>query len=111
MITGDSPWRVDFHLHAAAAMAYREFVDSQGREWRVWSTVPSAPRALTSGFERGWLTFESGHELRRHAPIPEGWSELSVQRLELLCRSATPATTRHTPPRGLPRAPDSGGLR
>lgn len=81
-------------------MGYREFEDGLGRRWRVWSTVPSVPRTLTSGFEHGWLTFEAGDDLRRYAPIPSDWCEMSAEALELLCSKARPATTRHTPPRG-----------
>lgn len=72
-------------------MAYREFVDGRGKAWRVWSTTPSAPRALSSGFEHGWLTFEAKDELRRYAPIPAGWGELDDRRLERLCQAAQPA--------------------
>lgn len=81
-------------------MATREFTDRQGRSWRVWSTVPSLPRALSPDFEGGWLTFEAGDDRRRYAPIPPQWTEFSDERLELLCRAAKQATTRQTPPRG-----------
>lgn len=83
--------RLDFRLHVSGGMAYREFVDADGREWRVWSTTPSAPRALSSGFEHGWLTFETEDELRRCAPIPTGWDDLSDDGLERLCEAAQPA--------------------
>lgn len=75
-------------------------MDRQGRSWRVWSTIPTVPRALSPAFEGGWLTFEAGDDLRRYAPIPPHWTDLSDDRLEILCRAATPATTRRTPPRG-----------
>lgn len=69
-------------------MAYREFTDSRGNVWRVWSTVPTTASGLSGGFARGWLTFNSGERLRRLAPIPTDWEEVSAQRLEMLCAEA-----------------------
>ena len=67
----------------------REFVDSAGVAWRVWSTVPA--RGLLSGtYDQGWLTFESATERRRLAPVPDGWMDFSVERLEQLCWGAKP---------------------
>lgn len=90
-------------------MPTRTFADRQGRTWRVWSTIPSLPRALRPQFEHGWLTFETVGEVRRCAPIPPDWLEFSDARLELLCRSATAATLRRTPPNGIasPSEPSS----
>lgn len=80
-------------------MAYVEFTDRAGRSWRVWHTIPSddVVRSLPDDWKGGWLTFESGDEKRRLAPVPEGWDDLRPERLELLCRVANPATvaTRH----------------
>lgn len=92
-------------------MPVREFVDHQGRAWRVWSTVPSVPSAITAGYEQGWLTFQAGDELRRYAPIPAGWEQLSDERLDVLCRVAESAATRLTPPRGSPRDPGDAEAR
>jgi len=73
-------------------MAYREFVDSKGVSWRVWSTVPLAGTRLRGGFDQGWLTFEStGADqtvLRRLVPIPPEWESAPDDRLELMCRTA-----------------------
>ena len=73
-------------------MAYREFLDSKGISWRVWSTVPSAGTRLRGGFDQGWLTFEStsptSTTLRRLVPIPADWETAAESRLELMCRSA-----------------------
>ena len=74
-------------------MAYREFVDSSGQSWRVWSTVPSTGSRLRGGFGQGWLTFErtngdSSLPLRRLVPIPADWEVATDDQLELLCRSA-----------------------
>ncbi len=73
-------------------MPLREFVDSQGTSWRVWSTLPSSTVALGGGFERGWLTFQCDECLRRLAPIPDGWEHCHPTRLELLCRAAEDVT-------------------
>jgi hypothetical protein len=74
-------------------MAYREFVDSSGQSWRVWSTVPSTGSRLRGGFGQGWLTFERTNSdgtmpLRRLVPIPADWEAAPDDRLELMCRSA-----------------------
>jgi len=76
-------------------MAYREFVDSQGVSWRVWSTVPSAGSRLRGGFDQGWLTFErtspdanTPAPLRRLVPIPSDWETALDAKLDLMCRSA-----------------------
>ena len=74
-------------------MAYREFMDSKGVGWRVWSTVPSSGSHLRGGYENGWLTFEcTGDEattLRRLVPIPADWETAAEDRLELMCGAAT----------------------
>ena len=80
-------------------MAIRIFSDSQGVEWRVWSTVPSNVGAVAPDLRAGWLSFDSGSERRRVSPIPAGWEEASDERLELFCRIATP--TRWSDPFGL----------
>ena len=74
-------------------MAYREFVDSSGQSWRVWSTVPSMGSKLRGGFDQGWLTFEridadKNLPLRRLVPLPTDWESVPDDRLELMCRSA-----------------------
>jgi hypothetical protein len=83
-------------------MAYREFVDSKGVAWRVWSTVPIAGTRLRGGFDQGWLTFESTSSdettLRRLVPIPPDWESAPDNRLELMCRSAD-EVVRPTPTR------------
>ena len=74
-------------------MAYREFVDSSGQSWRVWSTVPSTGSRLRGGFGQGWLTFERINAdrtlpLRRLVPIPADWESAPDDQLEVLCGSA-----------------------
>jgi len=79
-------------------MALRSFDDRNGEGWQVWRVVPAASvlerSAWVEGdYRQGWLCFESltSGERRRLAPVPEGWETLSPERLELLCRVATPA--------------------
>jgi hypothetical protein len=69
-------------------MAYREFVDSRGVDWRVWSTVPGDGGHLHGGFQHGWLTFEAVDELRRLTPIPPAWETASPKDLERMCGDA-----------------------
>ena len=94
-------------------MAHREFTDSQGIDWEVWTVFPeyaerrrgAAPgksptvdrRAhsefrvpLGSQWADGWLCFKSGTEKRRLAPVPEAWVEMTAPELERLCQSAKP---------------------
>ena len=85
-------------------MAIREFTDSSGIRWVVWSTVPTFGSGLGT-LEAGWLTFDSKIARRRLTPIPDGWAEASATRLEDWCRVA--ATVRRTPPEGLPAQDNS----
>jgi hypothetical protein len=78
-------------------MATREFTDSNGVTWRVWSTVPSGTSVRVTKYADGWLTFESGDSLRRLTPLPSNWENASDERLELMCRAATDVR-RHTGP-------------
>ena len=79
-------------LPLAFGMAYREFVDTDGLSWRVWTTVPSAGTHLRGGFEHGWLTFETtsggATRLRRLVPVPRDWESVDDARLELMCKAA-----------------------
>ena len=85
-------------------MSQREFTDSKGVAWLVWSTTPTPGSVLGDEMRQGWLTFESDGERRRLAPIPRAWEEAAVDRLELYCRAAQPVT-RSTPIRGVPQPP------
>jgi hypothetical protein len=75
-------------------MAIREFADSKGVSWRVWNTTPSRAAMYADELREGWLTFESGTELRRLAPIPGSWEEVPADRLELFCRVAAKISDR-----------------
>lgn len=85
----------------------RQFIDENGRRWRVWdvnpvlhgqSTDPGTP--LPSGAPRGWLCFESESERRRLTPIPVGWMECDDAALQYLCGRAQPVQQAftHRPP-------------
>lgn len=88
-------------LAISRGMPVRNFTDSSGIQWRVWSTVPTTSTVLSRDFERGWLTFESTESLRRLAPIPKDWAEAGSTKLELMLRAA-----REVPRRtGLPTQP------
>lgn len=85
----------------------RGFTDAGGTEWRVWQVLPTSAgnqpdaadnfaRLSLNGtpFANGWLCFESDHEKRRLAPIPEGWEFLDQVTLEQLCGVAQPVPAR-----------------
>ena len=86
-------------------MAHREFTDSKGTRWMVWSTTPSQGSVLAGDMQKGWLTFESDAERRRLAPVPRDWEEAGAERMELYCRAAE-AVTRTTPIRGVQQTRD-----
>lgn len=87
-------------------MALREFDDADGARWWVWDTVPGTAKGLADDFRAGWLTFDSGAERRRLAPIPDGWAELAPERLRLLLGLAYPAR-----PRAAAATPTDGDAR
>ena len=66
----------------------RDFEDQNGTRWTVWDTVPANTTGLTDEYRRGWLTFDSGTERCRLAPIPPDWADLPTERLTLLLRVA-----------------------
>jgi hypothetical protein len=88
-------------------MALRSFDDRNGQGWQVWRVVPGSSVLERSGwmegeYRNGWLCFESlsSGERRRLAPVPENWESLPSERLELMCRVASPAR-RSTPAGGI----------
>ncbi len=87
-------------------MSSRDFTDSRGRAWHVWSTVPATTSVLATDFAAGWLTFESAGSLRRLAPIPRDWEMLRDPQLEYLCLCASEMPRRTGP---LPRLERPGG--
>ena len=79
----------------AAAVTHRIFDDIRGKRWHVFAVHPSVATtervALPETFRQGWLSFKSNDEMRRVAPIPDKWEELSIDDLRLLCHRAGPA--------------------
>ncbi|HEX8393832.1 MAG TPA: hypothetical protein VF665_15935 [Longimicrobium sp.] len=80
-------------------MALRSFADSSGREWRVWSIVPTYESECdsgqyTPGLQGGWLCFEHQDQKRRLSPIPEDWEIAEAADLERYCTSAQPVRRR-----------------
>lgn len=80
-------------------MALKNFADSAGREWRVWSIVPSYESArddgrMTPGLQGGWLCFEHDDEKRRLSPIPSDWEGVDTGGLERYCTEAKPVRRR-----------------
>lgn len=82
-------------------VAHRVFEDIRGKRWHAFA-VQSSPTtaersALPDSFRQGWLVFESVDELRRVAPIPERWEELTTDDLRQLCHQAESAPRRTGP--------------
>jgi hypothetical protein len=88
----------------------RDFDDTTGNHWQVWSTVPVTEVGVAGAFRQGWLTFDSGRERRRLAPIPADWETASSAELGAYCDRAV--AVRLTPPGGVRSdARDGGGDR
>ena len=95
-------------------MAHREFRDSAGLQWAVWSVHPEyaerragdrsggpvppqgaerRQRAeyrvpLAGDFAHGWLCFERPDEKRRLSPYPANWANMTDDELGKLCGEA-----------------------
>lgn len=86
--------------------AIREFVDREGKAWRVWAVTPSFSRrskreATLGEFEHGWLAFETlDEDARKRLPhYPPDWVSMSDARLQELLARAVEAPTRRTEPK------------
>jgi hypothetical protein len=82
---------------ADAPSGTREVRDARGVTWAVFAVHPSAQSgraALRERLREGWLSFDSGDETRRIAPIPDGWRALADADLVALCEQAEPAPRR-----------------
>jgi hypothetical protein len=81
-------------------MPHREFVDPNGVQWQTWDVrprrdeLPNILRELPTDLGSGWLAFQSEHERRRIAPIPEHWESLSDVELLALLANAKPLIPR-----------------
>ena len=71
-------------------MTARSFEDSSGVIWEVFEVhrTSEAPRGVSSGLEKGWLSFVSDSGKRRLAPIPTVWREATDLELEQFCARA-----------------------
>jgi hypothetical protein len=75
----------------------RQFVDSQGRAWRVWQVTPLLVRPqtrvedyLAACYRDGWIVFETtdGVEKRRLCPPPYEWEGRDDRDLDALRQRA-----------------------
>jgi len=77
---------------ASQEITRRVFDDIRGKRWQAFAVHASSATlehgGLPEAFRNGWLVFEAADEVRRVAPIPEKWEELSSDRLGLLCHKA-----------------------
>lgn len=78
-------------------MSVRQFVDRQGRQWRVWQVTPEsvAPETrvedyLAACYREGWIVFETvdGAEKRRLCPPPYAWYGRDDRDLDALLERA-----------------------
>lgn len=83
-------------------MALREFRDSKGVLWKVWSVTPDSLDKRTTAedymrdWQDGWLCFECPESRRRLATFPPGWEDLPDGDLEALLARAQPVKRRGT---------------
>lgn len=93
-----APTRADAAAEEPSPITHRVFDDIRGRRWHAFAVRASAAMTERAGlpesFRQGWLVFESGDELRRVAPIPDKWEELSTDELRLRCHNAVGAPRR-----------------
>ena len=85
-------------------MGLISFSDSAGVRWRVWQVETPAARAhlMEESYRSGWLVFEreDGGERRRYSGVPDDWTAFARERLNDLCRAATPVVATRTTPTG-----------
>ncbi|HET9423854.1 MAG TPA: hypothetical protein VFO55_00675 [Gemmatimonadaceae bacterium] len=72
----------------------REFEDAAKVKWVAIAIRPTKAKSLSGPYQEGWLSFDSGHETRRLAPIPEGWESMPDEELQRLCAAAKVSTRR-----------------
>ena len=76
----------------------RVFDDFRGNRWNAFAVYPSQATtdraALPEAYRDGWLAFRSERELRRVAPVPPNWNDLSIDQLRELCHKAEIAPKR-----------------
>jgi hypothetical protein len=93
----------------AEPITHRVFDDIRGKRWHTFAVHGSEATVERAGlpeaFRHGWLVFEATDEVRRVAPIPAKWEELTIDELRQLCYSAAGAP-RRIGVRGDPRESD-----
>jgi hypothetical protein len=82
-------------------MAHRTVRDSVGHDWDVWEVHPTLAGQTPIGtgvkgrvsqrLAAGWLAFQSAHEKRRLAPVPDGWEAMSDEEILALLERAPKA--------------------
>lgn len=72
----------------------REFEDAANVKWTAIAVRPTKAKSLSGPYQSGWLSFDSGAETRRLAPIPENWTDLPDEELSRLCAQAKVAQRR-----------------
>ena len=87
---GASPGTDRAFTHGIGDVASRSFEDSSGVIWEVFEVhrTSEAPRGVSAGLEKGWLSFVSDIGKRRLAPFPTVWREATDLELERLCSQA-----------------------
>jgi hypothetical protein len=77
---------------------HRVFEDYKGTRWHAFAVYPAyantEPASLPAAYREGWLAFRSETEMRRVAPLPLNWNELSIEELRELCHKAQSSTKR-----------------
>ena len=98
---GTSGEQLDAPDHVAS---HRVFEDFCGNRWHAFAVYPedanSEPTALPEAYRKGWLAFRSEQEVRRVAPLPSNWNELSIDELRELCHKAAVAPKKAPPHQG-----------
>lgn len=86
-------------------MAVREFVDGEGKAWRVWCILPESIHPVTRAedyladcYQLGWLVFESASadEKRRLCPFPRDWESANEAELRALLAQSEAVRPRRT---------------
>lgn len=83
----------------------REFVDQQGKAWRVWCILPESIHPVTRAedyladcYQLGWLVFETttADEKRRLCPFPRDWATVDERELRSLLAQSEPVRRRRS---------------
>ena len=90
----DGAGRAEADAKSRSRSEAREFMDAANVKWTAIAIHPSTSKSLTASYRTGWLSFDSGAETRRLAPIPDGWSKLPDDELRRLCELAKVAPKR-----------------